>query len=166
MKYKNYKNPKTGDNRIYTIDEISQMTLGKFLQKKDELISQFKKIGVPHVTELRNSENAVFVHEYTRDDGTVVKSHWRSKPDDNNIENNADNKIKNEDINTYKQGTITGGTSNIKQETKKEKDIPEITKGAELQENVIKNLPVWEVLKHPEQEYYRIAFELKESKKN
>jgi hypothetical protein len=125
MKYKNYKNPKTGDNRIYTIDEISQMTLGKFLQKKDELISQFKKIGVPHVTELRNSENAVFVHEYTRDDGTVVKSHWRSRPE-GSVSNAIDDEVKNDNQTDDNQGNITGAASQIdrKKESSEIKNLP------------------------------------------
>ena len=79
MKFKNYRNSKTDDNRIYTTKEIKNMTLGEIFRRKDEILAQNRAIGVPSESELRGSENVVYVHEYEREDGTRVRAHWRSK---------------------------------------------------------------------------------------
>ena len=79
MKFKNYRNSHTGEDRIYSLDDMYNMPFGEAIKRKQELIAQNKSIGVPTISELQSSENVVYVHEYTRDDGTVVKAHWRSK---------------------------------------------------------------------------------------
>ena len=86
MKFKNYINTYTGDNRIYSLNDITQMPLGDVLKNKEELLSQYRVLGVPTEQELQDSDNVVYVQAYTRDDGTEVRAHWRSKPD--GIENN------------------------------------------------------------------------------
>ena len=43
------------------------------------LDEQYGKIGFPNNKDLSSSSDVVSVHEYTRDDGTVVKAHYRSK---------------------------------------------------------------------------------------
>lgn len=93
MKYKNYKNSSTKDNRIYTTSEIKNMSLGEIFKRKDEILAQNRAIGVPSESELRGSENVVYVHEYTRKDGTQVKAHWRSKKGDgvSDVIQNSDN---------------------------------------------------------------------------
>ena len=65
-----------------------------------------------------------------------------------------------------KNGKYTGGASKIEQNISGKKDVPKMTKSAEMQENMIKSMPIWDVKSNPEQEYYRIAFELKEAKKS
>ena len=80
MKFKNYVNKHAGDNRIYSFNDITQMALGDVLKNKEELLSQYRELGVPSDAELQSSENVVYVHAYTRDDGTEVKAHYRSKP--------------------------------------------------------------------------------------
>ncbi len=90
------------------------MPLGEVLRNKEELLSQFRVLGVSTESELRNSDNVVYVHAYTREDGTEVKAHWRSKPD--RVENN------NLSFNTSAQsGKSTGGASNVKDMNIKEK---------------------------------------------
>ena len=96
MKYKNYRNSKTQDNRIYTNKDIKSMSLGEIFKRKDELLAQNRAIGVPKESELRGSENVVYVHEYTREDGTHVKAHWRSKSSTGSSQNN-NSKNKEED---------------------------------------------------------------------
>jgi len=153
MKFKNYKNSHTNEDKIYSRKDIADMSVREVFSRKDEIMAQHNSIGIPSEGELQSSPNAVWVEAYTRDDGTEVKAHWRSKPDGiyrNNLS----------------QGNPTGGASEVKQKIKEQKDIPEMTKSAELQENVIKNMPIWEVQSNPEQEYYRIAFELQKAKEN
>ena len=51
---------------------------------------------------MTNNSDVIYVHAYTKDDGTKVKAHYRSKPDgvgSNNYQND---------------GVTTGGASNIK----------------------------------------------------
>ena len=151
MKFKNYRNSYTNDDRIYSFDDIYNMKFGDVLRNKKELLAQYCVLGVPTESELRGSENVVYVNAYTRDDGTEVKAHWRSRPDGITSNN-------------LSHWYPTGGASEIKYGREQQRDVPPMTKGAELQENVIKNMPILEVKSNPEQEYYRIAFELKKAK--
>lgn len=57
------------------------MSSDEFKQHEKAIDYQLKNIGVPRNADLANSSDVVFVHAYTRDDGTEVKSHYRSKPD-------------------------------------------------------------------------------------
>ena len=165
MKFKNYRNPYTNDNRIYSFKDLYNMPFGELIRNKQEVLGQYRVLGVPTEQELQSSGNVIWVEAYKRDDGTEVKGHWRSKPDGSLAEPRNNQKTK--DITKKNEyGTVTGGASEVKQEIKEEKDIPEMTKSAESQENIIKNLPAWEVKMNPEQEYYRIAFELKAAIKN
>jgi len=50
-------------------------------------LAQTKVLGIPEDDELSNSENAVYVEAYTREDGTEVKAHWRSKPNNDSTIN-------------------------------------------------------------------------------
>ena len=81
MKYKNYRNPHTNDNRIFSFSDIYNMPLKEVFRRKQELLGQYRVLGVPREEELQSSENVVHIEAYTRDDGTEVRAHWRSKPD-------------------------------------------------------------------------------------
>ena len=90
MKYKNYKNPHTRDDKIYSRDNMLDMTLRELLNSKNELLAQTRILGIPEDRELSGSENVVHVEAYTREDGTEVKAHWRSKPSGwNSVTNNS-----------------------------------------------------------------------------
>lgn len=80
MKYKNYVNPYTKDNKIYSKNDISNMSVKDAFSREKEILAQHSRIGIPSDEELQNSENVVWVEEYQRSDGTEVKGHWRSKP--------------------------------------------------------------------------------------
>ena len=85
MKYKNYLNNYTFNRKIYSAENILEMTLDEILSKDKELIAQYNSIGTPSNRELNSSRNVVYIHEYTRDDGTEVRAHWRSKPNTGSI---------------------------------------------------------------------------------
>ena len=104
MKYKNYVNSLTGDNRIFSNKEIADMSVREAFGREKEIMSQYYQIGIPSEKELQESENVVYVNSYTRADGTEVKAHYRSKPD--GVENNNLSVQKN-------SGTLTGGASEI-----------------------------------------------------
>jgi len=165
MKFKNYRNSHTNEDTIYSKKNIADMSLREVFARKKEIIAQHDAIGIPSEGELQSSPNAIWVEAYKRDDGTEVKGHWRSRPE-GSTENDPYDNVRSDNITTGEQGTLTGEASDIKQEAKEEKDVPEMTKSAEMQENAIKNMPVSVVKSNPEQEYYRIAFELKEATEN
>ena len=78
-KLRDYINETMNDNRIFSYEDVIAMDNeeGRYYQKV--LDEQYSKIGFPNNKELSNSGGVVYVHEYTRDDGTVVKAHYRSK---------------------------------------------------------------------------------------
>ena len=78
-KLANYINEVLNDNRIFSHEDVIAMDNeeGKYYQKA--LDYQYGEIGFPMNAELANSSDVVYVHEYTRDDGTVVRAHYRSK---------------------------------------------------------------------------------------
>mgnify|MGYP007070213312 CR=1 FL=1 len=80
MKFKDYKNPITKDSKIYSRTDMYDMTLRELRNRVDELAAQEKLIGLPSVSVLKSSGNVIWIEEYTRDDGTKVCGHWRSKP--------------------------------------------------------------------------------------
>ena len=57
------------------------MTSEEYHKNEKAINYQLTNIGVPSNKELMNSENVVYVKAYTKDDGTHVKAHYRSKPD-------------------------------------------------------------------------------------
>ena len=94
MKYRNYKNPYTKNSKIYSTSDIYNMRAVDALKRKKELLAQNRTIGIPTDAELSNSENVVWVNEYSRNDGTRVQGHWRAKPGYGQKDvNNSVNKI-------------------------------------------------------------------------
>ena len=91
MKYKNYINSNTRDNVIYSNINLLDMTLREIFSRKEELSAQYRVLGLPDEKELGSSENVVHVESYTRDDGTEVKAHWRSKPNNGSSDYNINN---------------------------------------------------------------------------
>ncbi len=79
-----YTNPLTGNNRIFTREDISSMTNDEFENYEKEIMSQLKFIGIPTngdmEREILTSGNVIYVKAYTRSDGTKVKGYYRSKP--------------------------------------------------------------------------------------
>ena len=47
MKYKNYKNSHTNDNRIYSNKEIADMSVREVFENKNAIVSQYHQIGIP-----------------------------------------------------------------------------------------------------------------------
>ncbi len=64
------------------------------------------------------------MESYTRDDGTEVRGHWRSRPEGSSDESSTNNNSQKEDITTDEQGSVIGGASEVN-DTKTD----EVTKG-------------------------------------
>ena len=113
MKFKNYKNSHTNEDTIYSRKNIADMSVREAFSRKDEIMAQHNSIGIPSEGELQSSPNAVWVESYTRDDGTEVRGHWRSKPEGSSDESSTNNNSQKEDITTDEQGSVTGGASDV-----------------------------------------------------
>lgn len=81
MKFKNYRNSFNNSNRIYSEDDILNMTLQTLFDSENDLLAQNREIGIPTSDELHKSSNVIWIENYTKNDGTEVKGHWRSLPD-------------------------------------------------------------------------------------
>ena len=103
MKFKNYRNSYTKDNRIYSKQEMLEMPIREFKDRAEEFVAQHEVLGLPDESELRDSSNVIWIEEYTKDDGTKVSGHWRSKP------GGGESGGKPEDI-------LTGGAAEIMEE--------------------------------------------------
>ena len=68
MRFKNYKNSYTNDNRIYTKNETLDMTVRELKDRAEEFIAQHRVLGLPDESELAGSENVVHFESYTRSD--------------------------------------------------------------------------------------------------
>ncbi len=78
---RNFINAITNDNRLYTAEDIGNMTSKEFVSNEKAIDYQMENLGIPRQNDLTNNSDVVYVHAYTKDDGTKVKAHYRSKPD-------------------------------------------------------------------------------------
>ena len=102
---RNFINAITNDNKIYTAEDIGEMTNREFLDNEKAIDYQMANLGIPRRANLAGNSDVVYVHSYTRDDRTEVRAHYRSKPDgvgSNNYEHS---------------GTSTGAAAGIEQPT-------------------------------------------------
>ena len=82
-KYRGYKNPVTGEDKIYTREDINHMSEAEYHRHKKAITAQKLRIGIPTNTEMEKAGThggVVHVNAYTRGDGTHVRSYWRSAP--------------------------------------------------------------------------------------
>lgn len=67
------------DNRIFTREDIGQMSGEEFRTHEKAIDYQLSNIGIPRNADIAASDDVVYVHAYKREDGTEVKAHYRSK---------------------------------------------------------------------------------------
>lgn len=78
--FKDFFNKIANNNRIFTSEDIKNMSTKEFIQHEKAIDYQMMNLGIPKNAELMGRDDIVFVQEYLRGDGTVVKAHFRSKP--------------------------------------------------------------------------------------
>lgn len=82
--YSGYINPETGDSKIFSREEISQMSGEEYIGNESAIMAQLKSIGIPYESDLElagiKGGGVVYVKPYTRQDGTEVRGYWRSAP--------------------------------------------------------------------------------------
>lgn len=77
-----YTNPLTGNNRIFTREDLDIMSSDDFAQNEKEIMSQMNTIGIPTNGDMKResmlSGDVIYVHPYMRGDGTQVSGYYRS----------------------------------------------------------------------------------------
>ena len=89
---RNFVNAITNDNRLYTAEDIGNMSADEFRANEKAIDYQLNNIGISRESELIGNPDVIYVRAYTRADGTKVKAHYRSKPDgieSDNYQNNG-----------------------------------------------------------------------------
>lgn len=76
---RNFFNKILDSDRIYSREDIGEMSNDEFKANEKAIDYQMANLGVPQNADLANSDDVVYVHAYTRDDGTKVRAHYRSK---------------------------------------------------------------------------------------
>lgn len=81
--YSGYKNPLSESSKIYTREDINNMTNQEFSENEKEINSQLNTIGTPSQSELEatiasGTAGLIYVEPYTRNDGTHVRGYYRS----------------------------------------------------------------------------------------
>lgn len=74
-----YRNSHTGDNRIYTAEDIGNFSSSEFSHHEPAINAQMNSIGIPTNNDMQNSGGTVYVVPHTRSDGVEVRGHYRSK---------------------------------------------------------------------------------------
>lgn len=70
------------DGKIFTAEEIGQMSSNEFLENEDYINMQMKEMGIPNNFEAKkelNNGSMIWVDDYKRDDGTQVKGYYRRR---------------------------------------------------------------------------------------
>ena len=76
--FRNYRNKYRKRNRIYSLEELSNMSLNSMYDNKDEYVDQFNTIGLPTEDELENSPYTRKVTDEIGDDGDMMSPFWES----------------------------------------------------------------------------------------
>ena len=80
--YNGYRNPVSGDSKIFSAEDIGNLSTDEFTKNEAEINAQIKSIGIPSQKDLETSVSnggAVYVSPYVRNDGTHVNGYYRSK---------------------------------------------------------------------------------------
>ena len=69
------------NNRIFTAEDIGEMSSKEFGENEKAIDYQTGTLGIPYRRDLQDNDDVEFVSGYTRADGTQVKAHYRAKSD-------------------------------------------------------------------------------------
>ena len=68
----------SNNNRIFTAEDIGEMSGDEYEKNEKAIFHQLQNVGVPRRNQLNGNSDVVYVHAYTKTDGTQVKAHYRS----------------------------------------------------------------------------------------
>ena len=52
LDYENYKNPESGNKKVFTREDIDKMTVDEYSKYEKEIMAQVKSIGIPYKKDL------------------------------------------------------------------------------------------------------------------
>lgn len=78
-KLKDFFNKISNNNRIFTAEDIGEMSNNEFSRNEKAINYQMGNLGMPRRNDLNRNSDVVFVQAYTRADGTEVQAHYRAK---------------------------------------------------------------------------------------
>jgi hypothetical protein len=81
VKLKGFFNQILKNNRIFTAEDIGEMSSKEFGENEKAIDYQTSTLGIPYRNDLRDNDDVEFVSGYTRADGTQVKAYYRAKSD-------------------------------------------------------------------------------------
>lgn len=87
----NFFNPQNNSDRIYSREDINQMSGEEFAKNRAALYHQMAVVGVPSEAQLAKSPDVIYVRAYTREDGTEVRAHYRARRSSTYIEQITNN---------------------------------------------------------------------------
>ena len=76
---KDFFNKISNNNRIFTAEDIGEMSGNEYQQNEKAIFHQLKNVGIPRQNQLNGNPDVIYVHAYTKADGTQVKAHYRSR---------------------------------------------------------------------------------------
>ena len=76
---KDFFNKVSNNNRIFTAEDIGEMSGNEYEQNEKAIFHQLKNLGIPRQSQLSGNPDVIYVHSYTKADGTHVKAHYRSR---------------------------------------------------------------------------------------
>lgn len=138
-KLKDFFNKITGSDRIYTREDLGEMSPTEYSSLEEAVNYQLKETGIPTNSDMALSEDVIYVKGYTRSDGTKVKAHYRSKH--GSLRNTVE--------------AVTGAASNLDEFTSDIKGAKELNPFVNVNNIVNKDRPDTKnlaniFLKHPE----------------
>ncbi len=76
---KDFFNKISNNNRIFTAEDIGEMSGNEYTQNEKAIFHQLQNLGIPRRNQLNGNPDVIYVHAYTKADGTHVKAHYRSR---------------------------------------------------------------------------------------
>ena len=76
---KDFFNKISNNNRIFTAEDIGEMSGNEYEQNEKAIFHQLQNVGIPKRNQLNGNSDVIYVHAYTKMDGTYVKAHYRSR---------------------------------------------------------------------------------------
>jgi len=76
---KDFFNKVSNNNRIFTAEDIGDMSSNEYEQNEKAIFHQLQNLGIPRQSQLNGNSDVIYVHSYAKADGTQVKAHYRSR---------------------------------------------------------------------------------------
>lgn len=76
--FSGYQNSIIGNSKIFSREDIGQMSSDEYSQNEAAIFAQLNSIGIPTNNELSIAGGTIYVEPYVRSDGTPVRGYYRS----------------------------------------------------------------------------------------